>query len=140
MKNADIKVTAHTEKDARVMTLAGRLTPDACELVRAAMKSELEGGTRKLIIVLDGVDSLTSCGVGTLIWINQDCRDNECQLMLVAKNDQVQRTLAAMGLENNFPVHKTIGNALDEEEEQRRVIRRRITEMRRKKSEEEQDD
>ena len=133
MKNSDINITARTEGDSRVLTLHGRLTPEACELLRAALTSELEGGARNLIVILDEIESLTSCGVGTLIWTNQDCRDRDCQLMLVAGDDQVHRTLAAMGLERNLKIHRSITRALAPEEEQRRVLRRRITDLRRKK-------
>jgi anti-sigma B factor antagonist len=95
----------------RVLTLSGRLTTDACEMFRAAAVTEIEDGTRELVIDISGLETMSSCGIGTLVWIDDDCRKSKCRMQLVNSNSHIERVMALTGLDRQFRISKTVDAA-----------------------------
>jgi anti-anti-sigma factor len=115
MADADLSIETSSYAGARVLALAGRLTPDACEVLRAAVTSELDDGAVSVVVDLAGVETLTSCGVGTLVWIEQDCRRRQRRLAVVAPDSQFRRTLKLMGLDKGMVVAASVEAAMRRE-------------------------
>lgn len=109
--NRDIRITPSKVGTCRVLTLSGRMTTEACELFRAAAVTEIQAGARSLVVDISGLDTMSSCGIGTLVWIDDDCKKSKCRMHLVNTNPHIQRVLALTGLDRQFHVAKDVRQA-----------------------------
>ena len=107
----DLKIVPANVRDCRVLTLRGRLTTDACEVFRAAAVDEIQKGARKLIVDISNLDTMSSCGIGTLVWIDDDARKSKCHMQLVNSNAHIERVMALTGLDRQFRISKTVDEA-----------------------------
>jgi anti-anti-sigma factor len=110
-EQSELKIIPKTVGKSRVLTLRGRLTADSCELFRAAAVSEINGGAASLVIDISSIETLSSCGIGTLVWIDDDCRKSKCKMQLVNHNPQLGRLLALTGLDRQLKIAKSLDTA-----------------------------
>ncbi len=110
-QSPNLKIVPADAGGCRVLTLHGRLTTDDCEMFRAAAVTEIEDGTRELVIDISGLETMSSCGIGTLVWIDDDCKKAKCRMQLVNSNSHIQRILSMTGLDLQFRISKTVDAA-----------------------------
>jgi anti-anti-sigma factor len=107
----DVRIVPKDLRGCRVLTLQGRLTSDACELFRAAAVDGLRQGVSSLVVDISALETVSSCGIGTLVWIDDDCRKAKCQLQLVNSNPHIERVLSLTGLDHQFRISRSVDEA-----------------------------
>ncbi len=112
MASGDFSLVEGLKGDTNVLVLRGRLGPDACDEVMAAAGAKLEEGVKDLAVVLDELVQITSCGIGSLIWMYAECKKAGCRFFVVNSNPHIERVLSLTGLDMHFPLFKTFKEAL----------------------------
>ncbi len=110
-RTPDLKIVPSEVRECRVLTLKGRLTTDACEVFRAAAVDEIHNGAKDLVVDISELDTMSSCGIGTLVWIDDDAKKSKCRMQLVNSNDHIERVMALTGLDRQFQISKTVDDA-----------------------------
>ena len=112
MPSGDFSLAERLEGDIDVLVLRGHLDPEACDEVMAVAGAKLEGDVKGLAVVLDELVQITSCGIGSLIWMNAECKKAGCRFFVVNSNPHIERVLSLTGLDVHFPLFKTFEEAL----------------------------
>ena len=112
MAGSDFKIRVHDAGGCRVLCLSGRFSPEACDQLRTAVENEIEKKPTCMLVELTGLANITSCGIGTLIWMESDCKLAGCRMMLVNDNTAIGRVLTLTGLDDHFTIARTVTEAL----------------------------
>ena len=112
MDGSDFSLAERVESGFDVLRLRGRLTPEACDDLMAAVQGKLDAGAVGLAVELDELLQITSCGIGTLIWMNAECKKTGCRFFVVNSNPHINRVLTLTGLDVHFPLYKTFQEAV----------------------------
>ncbi len=110
----DLSIHVHVVDDVRVFALTGSLDIATSPTVRAALVSESERGSHRLIVDLTHVDFLDSTGLGALIGGQRRAKEFDGEVRLVAKEGQILRLLRITGLLKVFSVYPTLEAAVAE--------------------------
>jgi anti-sigma B factor antagonist len=108
----DLSIHVHVVDDVRVFELTGSLDIATSPTVRAALVSESERGSHRLIVDLTQVDFLDSTGLGALIGGQRRAKEFGGEVRLVAKEGQILRLLRITGLLKVFSVYPTLEAAV----------------------------
>lgn len=111
MGSSDFSLVEQIEGDIDVLVLRGRLDPEACDEVMAVAGAKLEAGVKGLAVVLTELAQITSCGIGSLIWMYAECQKTGCRFFVVNSNPHIERVLSLTGLDMHFPLFKTFKEA-----------------------------
>ena len=112
MEVSELKIESRQEGEHRVMALAGRFTPNACDLFREVAEAEVGKDASHLIVELTDLEHIASSGIGNLIWLERDCRNAERKMLVVNDNPTIQRVLELTGLDQHFTMARTVEEAL----------------------------
>ena len=112
-QHAPIEINVHREGDVVVFDLHGRLTiGDSSDQLTAALNSVLEGGTRKIVIDLNGVPQIDSSGISSLVRISIALGREGGKLHLVCKPGRVRDALTVTRLVEAIPTFNSEAEAL----------------------------
>lgn len=91
--------------DVRVLRAAGEVDFDVAPQFKRRISSLIEGGDRRLVVDLSGVEFIDSTAIGVLVGAIRRMRAAGGSLVVVCDNDEVRAIFEAVGLENVIPLH-----------------------------------
>ncbi len=111
-QHAPIEINLHREGDIVIFDVHGRLTiGDSSDQLTAALNSVLEGGTRKIVIDLNGVPQIDSSGISTLVRMSVSLTRDGGSLHLVCLPGRVLDALTVTRLVEAIPTFNTVAQA-----------------------------
>jgi len=98
-----MEITKRTKGDVAILDLSGKLTIGRGDVkLREDLVAELDSGSRKLIINLDGVKTIDSSGLGELIRCKVTAAANEADVKLLNVNLKARKLLTMARLVGVF--------------------------------------
>jgi anti-anti-sigma factor len=92
------RVEAHSEEQARVLTVSGELDLAAASSLEEELGRALSSGSPLIVVDLENLDFIDSTGLSVLVRAHQQAQDQGLQLGLVNAGAQVERLLSLTGL------------------------------------------
>lgn len=107
-----LRMEARTEGPCRVLKAGGQLTETECGEFLEALRNELRGDSRRLILDVDGLLYLSSAGLGALVSAHQSFVNAGRRLVLAGVNPKVRKLLALTSLDRLIECADTLDEAL----------------------------
>jgi anti-sigma B factor antagonist len=102
-QESDVKISSRPLDGATVLDLEGPIDgSDTCRAIHEAIRKELDGGHRKFVVNLAGVDWVNSLGVGFLVAAAVSAVKEDAIVKIVGLNPRVGSVLHACGLIPNI--------------------------------------
>ena len=96
-----------------ILEVHGRLTiGEPSEQLHTALNSEIQGGARKVVVVLNGIPQIDSSGISTLVRISIKLAREGGVLSLVVGQGRVRDALTVTRLVEAIPTFETESAAL----------------------------
>ncbi|MEC8999561.1 MAG: STAS domain-containing protein [Actinomycetota bacterium] len=95
-----------------VLRALGDLDMAGVPRLRSAVVSEVDGGTRLLVLDLTGVDHLDSAGLGAVIGALRRLRTHNGDLRLVCPEPRLRRVFEACDLDRVLELHDDVDAAV----------------------------
>ena len=112
-QHAPIEINVNRDGDVVIFDVHGRLTiGDSSDQLTAALTSVMEGGTRKIVIDLNGVPQIDSSGISTLVRMSVSLTRDGGSLHLVCLPGRVLDALTVTRLVEAIPTFGTLAKAL----------------------------
>jgi anti-sigma B factor antagonist len=108
----DLTLSNRTEGAYTVLAVAGEVDVYTAPALRDRIAELLDGGQRKLVIDLGGVEFLDSTGLGVLVAGLNRAKEVGGVLSLVCPQERVLKLFRITGLDEVFTVHSTVDDAL----------------------------
>lgn len=108
----DLNVRTRAEGDWSVVEVEGEVDMFTAPKLREALVQLVDGGSYRIVVDLEGVSFMDSTGLGTLVGGLKRVKEHEGSLALVCSSRPVMRVLTITGLNNVFPIHPTLDEAL----------------------------
>lgn len=89
----------------------GRLNLGGAPVLRSAVASALESGSRRLIVNMDGIDSMDSTGLGTLVACLKATREHGGDLRIANVNARVRTVLEMSGTDAILTPYESVEHA-----------------------------
>jgi|SRR5882672_5685744 len=110
---APIEINVREDGDVQVFDVHGRLTiGDSSEQLTMALQSVLQGGARKVVVMLDGVPQIDSSGISSLVRMSIALGRENGKLHLVCKHGRVRDALTVTRLVEAIPTFDSEALAL----------------------------
>jgi anti-anti-sigma factor len=106
-------------EDVIVVGIAGELDLYAAEEIRERLGEIVEGGARSVVLDLLGAGLLDSAALGVLVLTARALRSAGGELVLVADDRRVLRTIQIAGLDGLFRVERSLVEAVQDVVEHR---------------------
>jgi anti-sigma B factor antagonist len=98
-----VKITTRTEDGITILDLSGKLViGDGDVVLRARVRDALDGGARKLLVNMQGVDMMDSSGLGELVGAQTAAKNVGATLKLLHVEAQVEQVLEMTRLMGAF--------------------------------------
>ena len=111
-QHTPIEINLRRENDVVVFDVHGRLTiGESSDQLTAALTSVMEGGTRKIVIDLNGVPQIDSSGISTLVRMSVSLTRDGGSLHLVCRPGRVLDALTVTRLVEAIPTFDTFAKA-----------------------------
>jgi len=108
-----MEINVRQSGEVSVLEVHGRLTiGEPSEQLNAALQSTVQGGTRKVIVVLNGIPQIDSSGISTLVRISIQLARDGGVLRLVCGPGRVRDALTVTRLVEAIPTFETEAAAL----------------------------
>jgi anti-anti-sigma factor len=108
-----MEINVRKSGEVSVLEVHGRLTiGEPSEQLNAALQSVVQGGTRKVIVVLNGIPQIDSSGISTLVRISIQLARDGGVLRLVCGQGRVRDALTVTRLVEAIPTFETEAAAL----------------------------
>jgi anti-sigma B factor antagonist len=107
----DLTLNSRTEGEHTVLAVSGEVDVYTAPSLRDRIAELLDGGKRKLVIDLGGVEFLDSTGLGVLVAGLNRAREVGGSLSLVCPQERVLKLFRITGLDEVFTVHSTVDDA-----------------------------
>lgn len=98
--------------DLLIATARGVIDFSSSGPLQEELHASVRGGTRRLVLDLDGVTFVDSTGLGLLLSVQRRTRAAGGWLRLVNPRAQLRRMLRATNLEHHFETHPSVESAL----------------------------
>jgi len=95
-----------------VIDVQGEVDMFTAPKLRERLVETVDQGHYKVIVNLQGVSFMDSTGLGTLVGGLKRVKEHDGTLGLVCSSRPVLRVLSITGLNNVFPIHETVEQAL----------------------------
>jgi len=110
---APIEINVREDAGVHVFDVHGRLTiGDSSEQLTMALQSVLQGGARKVVVILDGVPQIDSSGISSLVRMSIALGRENGKLHLVCKPGRVRDALTVTRLVEAIPTFDSEAVAL----------------------------
>lgn len=105
-----LRVDSHVFSDSIVVEAHGAVDVSTAETLEYRLRSALVAseGRRKLVLDLSRVTFFGTIGLQLLIWADQECRERDVMLWVVASERPVLRPIEVAGLTGRFHITSTI--------------------------------
>jgi anti-sigma B factor antagonist len=108
-----MKVTTHTQGDAYVISLQGRILGDTeSQDFMNTVKAAIIDGKRRVVFDLTDVEWMNSSGLGMLIAGQGQFKEVEGQIKLTGLNDSVSKIMHMNKLNLVFDIHTSLESAI----------------------------
>jgi anti-sigma B factor antagonist len=97
---------------AKVLRLRGRLEASGAQELLQQASALREAGETVLVLDLKDVEFLASSGLGTLLLLTEEFRDNGCQLILAALPPAVREVVDLLNLDQFLQIEPTVASGL----------------------------
>ena len=108
----DLTVASRRQGDWAVVDAEGEIDMFTAPKLREQLVKLAEEGTYRIVVNLDKVTFIDSMGLGTLVGGLKRVKEHDGALVLVCSHRPVMRVLAITGLDNVFPVHASVEDAI----------------------------
>lgn len=112
MSTIDFVVESRTEGPWTVIDVTGEVDMFTAPKLREKLVQTVDQGAYKIIVNLEGVSFMDSTGLGTLVGGLKRVKEHDGTLGLVCSSRPVLRVLTITGLNNVFPIHESVEQAL----------------------------
>ena len=110
---APLEINVRECGDVQILDVHGRLTiGEASDQLNAALQSVVNGGARKVVVLLDGVPQIDSSGISSLVRISVAMQRDGGILRLVCGVGRVRDALTITRLVEAIPTFDTEQQAL----------------------------
>ena len=106
MKNFKVDVVEKEGNFAR-LDLIGYLDAHTVEVFDKAMRETIESGGTRIVISFEGVDYISSAGIGSLMGFTHQIKQKNGDLVLFKLSDKVSKILGTLGLTSIFQIAET---------------------------------
>jgi anti-sigma B factor antagonist len=110
----DLDVETTQQGDASILTLRGEIDVYTAPRLRQTIVDLVDGGARWLVVDMEKVDFLDSTGLGVLVEGLKRVKTRDGHLSIVATHDKILKIFDITGLNKAFPIHSTVGEAVQE--------------------------
>lgn len=104
----DVKLVAQVVGDATVVSVSGEIDVFTAPQLREVLMAAIEGGSRRMIVDLEGVEFLDSTGLAVLVAGLKRVREAGGDLHVVCTRDHILRVLELTGLDKVLAVHASL--------------------------------
>jgi len=108
----DIAVRSRDEGDRRVVEVEGEIDMFSAPKLREQLLEAVDAARYNILVDLRGVTFMDSTGLGTLVGGLKRVKEHDGTLGLICTSRAVLRVLQITGLDNVFPIHPTLDQAL----------------------------
>jgi anti-sigma B factor antagonist len=108
----DFAVDSRQEGSWTVVDVQGEVDMFTAPKLRERLVETVDQGHYQIVVNLQGVSFMDSTGLGTLVGGLKRVKEHEGTLSLVCSSRPVLRVLSITGLNNVFPIHETVEQAL----------------------------
>jgi anti-sigma B factor antagonist len=108
----DFVVDSRQEGSWTIVDVQGEVDMFTAPKLRERLVETVDQGKYKIIVNLQGVSFMDSTGLGTLVGGLKRVKEHDGILALVCSSRPVLRVLSITGLNNVFPIHETVEQAL----------------------------
>ena len=109
----NLRIHSRTHKGVLILRLLGRVTMDSEDLLLDRAKKAADGGVRRLLVDLSGVDYVDSHGLGQMVACHTLLSSQGGQVRFVGPSPKVQRLLDMTGLPKILKVDPTLATSLN---------------------------
>jgi len=110
----DLDVRSRSQGDWAVLSVEGEIDMFTAPKLREALVGLVDSGSYRIVVDLQGVTFMDSTGLGTLVGGLKRVKEHDGALSLVCSSRPVMRVLTITGLNNVFPIHGSIDDAVAE--------------------------
>lgn len=100
------------EDDVTVIAVAGELVVDTRDRLRQVVTDRVAAGDRKFVVDLDGTSYIDSSGLGLLVSLASEVRDEGGELRLAGLGDDLRTLFELTRLDTLFHIAEDRGQAL----------------------------
>ena len=101
-----MEVNIKSEDIADVVEVSGRIgASESMDLTRRLEKHMEGGAVRPLVLDLEGVDYMSSAGLGMVVWLGKRMRESKQPFALSGLRDRVAHVFKLSGLDRILPVY-----------------------------------
>jgi anti-sigma B factor antagonist len=108
----DFAVESRQEGAWTVVDVQGEVDMFTAPKLRERLVETVDQGHHKIVVNLQGVSFMDSTGLGTLVGGLKRVKEHDGILALVCSSRPVLRVLSITGLNNVFPIHESVEQAL----------------------------
>ncbi len=108
----DLEVETTKRGDASMVGLRGEIDVYTAPRLRQAIVDLVDGGERRIVVDMEGVDFLDSTGLGVLVEGLKRAKTNDGDLSIVATHDKILKIFDITGLNTVFPIHGSVDEAI----------------------------
>ncbi len=112
MTTIDFVVESRLEGPWTVVDVQGEVDMFTAPKLRERIVEAVDQGRYKIIVNLQGVSFMDSTGLGTLVGGLKRVKEHDGALALVCSSRPVLTVLSITGLNNVFPIHETVEQAV----------------------------
>jgi anti-sigma B factor antagonist len=105
-------IQKRVEGDIAVLCLEGRLDLSSASLLKETSKDILANQSKKMILNLDKVDFINSSGLGALVSVLKEVRNNQGSMKLTNLAPYVKEIFDITQLSNIFDIYTDEGKAI----------------------------
>ncbi|MFP3901959.1 MAG: STAS domain-containing protein [Acidimicrobiia bacterium] len=95
-----------------VVSLYGELDVASAPSLRERLVDQVNQGSTRLVLDLEGLDFLDSTGLGTIIGALKRARTHGGELRLVCTQSRIRRLFEITGLDRAVPLHASLDEAV----------------------------
>lgn len=112
MSDTNLVVESRDSGDWTVVEARGEVDLYTAPGLKEELTELIDRGKNRLVVDLGGIEFLDSTGLGVLIGGLRRCREGDGALVLAAPPEPVRKVLRITGLDQVFPIHDTVDQAV----------------------------
>lgn len=107
----DVRLSTRAGRTSTIVEVAGDLDISTAPALRDHIRRLIDGGSRRFVLDLSGVDFIDSTALGVLVVLFKSLRDAGGGLALAAPRPSVRSVLALTSLDRAIDVFDTVESA-----------------------------
>jgi anti-sigma B factor antagonist len=107
-----MKVKTQEYNDVVVVELQGEFDHEFGEMFRNTISTVVSKHKMGVVLDMNGVNFIDSCGLSELLWARDYCSENMCQLKLAGLDESCAKILEITRLDRAFEVYGELAQAV----------------------------